>query len=75
MDKHRRFKAVKIALMRSEEFGLLRGVMMLGTTVLGDVLTGVTSGTTPTSCSTGKNPTRVQALSLCMKTYTRLAGI
>tara|TARA_R110002073_G_scaffold216_2_gene2683 strand:+ start:1484 stop:2692 length:1209 start_codon:yes stop_codon:yes gene_type:complete len=47
MDKHRRFKAVKIALMRSEEFGLLRGVMMLGTTVLGDEV--------PTACTNGRD--------------------
>jgi len=47
MENQRRFKAVKIGLMRSKEFGLLRGVMMLGTTKLGDEV--------PTACTNGRD--------------------
>ena len=45
MDRHREFKAIKIGLMRSEEFGLLRGLMMLGqTTFTEDIPTACTNG-------------------------------
>ena len=45
MKIERRFKAIKIALMRSEQFGLLRGIAMHGKTFLTtDVATAMTDG-------------------------------
>ena len=34
MNVERKFKAIKIGLMRSDQFGLLRGVAMHGKTIL-----------------------------------------
>tara|TARA_Y100000401_G_C8312019_1_gene220305 strand:+ start:54 stop:1271 length:1218 start_codon:yes stop_codon:yes gene_type:complete len=48
MDKRQReFKAIKIGVMRSEPFGLLRGVMMLGKTTFTDQI--------PTACTNGRD--------------------
>jgi len=48
MDKRQReFKAIKIGVMRSEPFGLLRGVMMLGKTTFTDEI--------PTACTNGRD--------------------
>jgi predicted metal-dependent peptidase len=45
MKVERKFKAIKIGLMRSEQFGLLRGVAMHGNTILTtDVPTAATDG-------------------------------
>jgi len=45
MEVERKFKAIKIGLMRSEQFGLLRGVAMHGKTILTtDVPTAATDG-------------------------------
>jgi len=45
--REREFKSIKIGVMRSEEFGLLRGVMMLGKTVFTDAI--------PTACTNGRD--------------------
>ena len=48
MDKRQReFKSIKIGVMRSEPFGLLRGVMMLGETTFTDEI--------PTACTNGRD--------------------
>ena len=48
MDKRQReFKSIKIGVMRSEPFGLLRGVMMLGKTTFTDEI--------PTACTNGRD--------------------
>lgn len=48
MDKRQReFKSIKIGVMRSEQFGLLRGVMMLGETTFTDEI--------PTACTNGRD--------------------
>jgi len=48
MDKRQReFKAIKIGVMRSEQFGLLRGVMMVGETTFTDEI--------PTACTNGRD--------------------
>ena len=48
MDKREReFKSIKIGVMRSEQFGLLRGVMMLGETTFTDEI--------PTACTNGRD--------------------
>jgi hypothetical protein len=43
----RKFKAIKIGLMRSKEFGLLRGVAMHGKTYL--------TTDVPTACTNGRD--------------------
>lgn len=48
MDKRQReFKSIKIGVMRSKPFGLLRGVMMLGETTFTDEI--------PTACTNGRD--------------------
>lgn len=47
MDNVRRFKKVKIALMRSKQFSALSGLMMLGKTTLTDAV--------PTACTNGRD--------------------
>ena len=48
MDKRQReFKSIKIGVMRSKPFGLLRGVMMLGKTTFTDEI--------PTACTNGRD--------------------
>jgi len=48
MDKRQReFKSIKIGVMRSKPFGLLRGVMMLGKTTFTDEI--------PTGCTNGRD--------------------
>ena len=47
MKRERLFKAMKIGLMRSEEFGLLRGIMMLGDTIFTEDM--------PTACTNGRS--------------------
>ena len=48
MDKRQReFKSIKIGVMRSKPFGLLRGVMMLGQTTFTDEI--------PTACTNGRD--------------------
>jgi len=47
MDREREFKAIKIGVMRSKPFELLRAIMMLGKTVFTD--------TVPTACTNGRD--------------------
>jgi predicted metal-dependent peptidase len=47
MDREREFKAIKIGVMRSKPFELLRAIMMLGKTVFTDAV--------PTACTNGRD--------------------
>ena len=47
MDREREFKAIKIGVMRSKPFELLRAIMMLGETVFTDAV--------PTACTNGRD--------------------
>ena len=45
MDRQRKFKAIRIGIMRSDEFGLLKGIMMIGERKLTDIVpTAATNG-------------------------------
>ncbi len=45
MDRQRKFKAIRIGIMRSDEFGLLKGIMMIGERKLTNIVpTAATNG-------------------------------
>ena len=75
MNVERKFKAIKIGLMRSDQFGLLRGVAMHGKTILTTSVPTAATGTVgsiQTFCSI-RLPTETRALpmSWCTSGCTR----